>query len=430
MRKEVRGFTLVELTFAIAVVSTVAAVVVPSLARERQSANEAAASGGLKTLVEAQAEFHEATGSYADSLSTLHAAGYIDDALGTGVKSGYAFNMLAGGGEIPTDTWTGWGNPEEPQRTGVRSFYIDETGILRSPCRPGQQVVIDPVILARSCDPDGSPSSASELPDDFEAIVAVEELDSLSSGQALALAREKLRDPAYLASVFASLDMNADGRLTFAEALEFRFSPGSPIGGSPGPAFGLGSSPAAILQRYQQRLAERLRLGIAHEEELPAVQLGCLTGFPETLLDQAAGAGPRASLDILQALLRDLDVQPPPIGDMPGDAPENQRRKTRLLRSADGMVSLLRFGKLAELRSDLLGLRDRADGRPRPVDWIAGAAAADVVARVDATLALVAPSLGRAGQFQFTWRDAAVLAWDRFGDTRSWRKARAKEVVP
>ena len=152
MRREVHeGFTLIELTFAIAAVSTLAAVLVPALVRTRKSANEASASAALKGLVAAQAEYYNATGAYADSLATLHAAGYIDDALGTGVKSGYVFALDAG---LSFDAWTGSARPKVPQRTGDRSFYVDETGILRSICSPGRHVVIDPVKLEPACVPD------------------------------------------------------------------------------------------------------------------------------------------------------------------------------------------------------------------------------------------------------------------------------------
>lgn len=53
------------------------------------------------------------------------------------------------------------------------------------------------------------------------------------------------------------------------------------------------------------------------------------------------------------------------------------------------MADLHRFGLLARLTRELLDRRERADGQGRPPDWVTGPAAALIVERVDATLALL-----------------------------------------
>ena len=54
-----------------------------------------------------------------------------DETLAAGVKQGYNFTMnpVAGGGGLPT-TYTCNADPQSPQ-SGRRTFFLDETGVLR-----------------------------------------------------------------------------------------------------------------------------------------------------------------------------------------------------------------------------------------------------------------------------------------------------------
>ncbi len=53
------------------------------------------------------------------------------------------------------------------------------------------------------------------------------------------------------------------------------------------------------------------------------------------------------------------------------------------------MFPLWGYADLNQLRTALVDVRRRADGSANPADWVKGAAATQIVARVDATLALI-----------------------------------------
>jgi prepilin-type N-terminal cleavage/methylation domain-containing protein len=133
------GFTLVELLVVIGVIGIVAAVSIPAVLRSRMTANSASAAGSLKTIAAAQHGYHNDSPGHTyapvlDDLRTGRKTGglrYIDDGLASGVKSGYVFRMIAGGevGGVYY-SWSAEAHPFVYLRTGVRSFYIDETGML------------------------------------------------------------------------------------------------------------------------------------------------------------------------------------------------------------------------------------------------------------------------------------------------------------
>ncbi len=136
-----KGFSLVELLLVVAIILTIAAIAIPNLMRSRMVANEASAVGSLRTLNTACILYLTMYGGYPTGLQKLkpaakakpNAADLIDSLLVSGQKGGYTFkfsgtskaNGFAAGYTIKA-------NPIDRGVTGQRSFFTDETGVIRA----------------------------------------------------------------------------------------------------------------------------------------------------------------------------------------------------------------------------------------------------------------------------------------------------------
>lgn len=123
----------------------IAAIAIPNLLRARMAANEASAVGSLRTLTTAEISYASNCPKlgFAYALTELGPAGsacpegrnLIDYSLASGLKSGYRFtpHVSSFTGQAPE---TGFGWNADPVKvgsgaTGMRHFFVDQTGVIR-----------------------------------------------------------------------------------------------------------------------------------------------------------------------------------------------------------------------------------------------------------------------------------------------------------
>jgi type IV pilus assembly protein PilA len=124
-----RGFTLVEIMIVVGIIVLLVAVAIPGLLRGRLNANEASAIASLKTIASASMEYRSGNPSYPSNLSELAASNppYVDSVLGSGSKQGYNFSYSSSIGNFNV-----MAQPVIVNVTGVRSFFVDATGVIRA----------------------------------------------------------------------------------------------------------------------------------------------------------------------------------------------------------------------------------------------------------------------------------------------------------
>ncbi len=90
--------------------------------------NEASAISSVKRIVNAQLDYSQGSGAgYAITLVDLRSRGLIDSALESGVKDGYVFGMGSFGNVFTVNA-----TPLTYGSTGSRSFFYDESGVIRN----------------------------------------------------------------------------------------------------------------------------------------------------------------------------------------------------------------------------------------------------------------------------------------------------------
>jgi type IV pilus assembly protein PilA len=109
----------------------IASIAIPNLLAARRAANEGSAISSLRTLHAAEATFQATAGAGKfGTLNELAAANLIDSKLATGTKNGYNFTVeVTADGDYPGFSVVGV--PMTYRSSGLRSFYVDETGVIR-----------------------------------------------------------------------------------------------------------------------------------------------------------------------------------------------------------------------------------------------------------------------------------------------------------
>jgi prepilin-type N-terminal cleavage/methylation domain-containing protein len=132
------GFSLIELLIVIAIILIILSVALPQMSKSRMHAQEMAAIEEMSTINKAEIQYYSQFNQYATALSQLGppatagaaegpaAAGLIPGSLASGTAGGYNFTV--------TQTPQGYAVSAVPKSfgsTGRRTFYSDQTGIVR-----------------------------------------------------------------------------------------------------------------------------------------------------------------------------------------------------------------------------------------------------------------------------------------------------------
>src|SRR5258708_1278892 len=120
------GFSLVEVLVVVMVILIIAAIAIPNLVHARMRANEAAAAASVKTIETAEVMYNTtypeigysgslpnlgAHGSSCETVSSTNSCIIMDDALTSGLKSGFIFELV-GDGNIPDKSYSVTATPE------------------------------------------------------------------------------------------------------------------------------------------------------------------------------------------------------------------------------------------------------------------------------------------------------------------------------
>jgi type IV pilus assembly protein PilA len=152
-RPNQEGFSLIELLIVVAIILVITAIALPAFNKAKRAANESAAVQTLKSIHSAESTFNTQYDNGFAPASALASAG--DSCANAGllpaqfttadaatVQGGYQFTITAdaapagmpahGGCSAPGgQTWHATAVPVQQNVTGVRSFYIDQSGTVR-----------------------------------------------------------------------------------------------------------------------------------------------------------------------------------------------------------------------------------------------------------------------------------------------------------
>lgn len=121
-----RGYSMLELLVVVAIMMTLAAVATISYKESQLRARETAAIQHIQTLQKAQTQYYAVYRRYAVQIADLGTDGLIPEHLASGTLGGYQFVIDGDEG-----TFRVHARPKPFETAGKRSFYTDETLVIR-----------------------------------------------------------------------------------------------------------------------------------------------------------------------------------------------------------------------------------------------------------------------------------------------------------
>ncbi len=145
MRKDSKGFSLIELLIVVAIILIIAAIAIPDLLKSRVAANQASAVGSLRTINTSEVTYSSTyTSGYSVDLASLDGpaggntaanSSLLDSVLGSGVKSQYTFLYTAiqtSTAPLRYDAYSIQANPVQACGTGNGNcYYTDMSAVIR-----------------------------------------------------------------------------------------------------------------------------------------------------------------------------------------------------------------------------------------------------------------------------------------------------------